>query len=74
MKGRLPRDEESDLRLRWTHRYEMAHLAELSGLAIVALYGDFFERPIADGGEQVWPPRRAHPFDLRRGLTRFDAV
>jgi len=45
--------------LRYTHRYEMQWLLELSGFEVEALHGDFARGPFVPGGEQVWLARRA---------------
>ncbi|MCH8062736.1 MAG: class I SAM-dependent methyltransferase [Chloroflexi bacterium] len=56
--GKMVSRSYSDLVLRYTFRYEMEHLLELSGFQIEALYGDFQRRPFRYGGEQVWVARR----------------
>jgi SAM-dependent methyltransferase len=48
------RIEEEHLRLRWTFRHEMRHLAELCGFAVEAEYSDFHRAPPAYGKEQIW--------------------
>lgn len=53
-RGQTLRQEHSDLRLRWSFRQELAHLIELCGLRVEALYGDFLGGPPAYGREQVW--------------------
>jgi SAM-dependent methyltransferase len=47
------------LRLRWTYRYEMAYLFELTGFEVEALYGDFSRGPPVYGGEQLWVVRKS---------------
>ncbi len=56
--GKVVTRRYSDLVLRYTFRYEMEHLLELSGFQIESLYGDFQRRPFRYGGEQVWVARR----------------
>ena len=56
--GSLIRAEDEELVLRWTYRYEMRYLLELSGLDVVAEYSDFEGSPPAYGKEQVWVARR----------------
>lgn len=57
-RGIVVRQEEEMLRLRWTYRYEMRHLLELSGFEVEAEFGDFRGSPPAYGHEQVWVARR----------------
>lgn len=52
--GSILRQEEEELRLRWTFRQEMRHLAELCGLAVEQEYSDFHRSPPAYGQEQIW--------------------
>ncbi len=56
--GRVLREEEEMLRLRWTYRWEMRYLLELAGLEVVAEHSDFKGSPPAYGNEQVWVVRR----------------
>jgi SAM-dependent methyltransferase len=56
--GSLIREEFEELTMRWTYRYEMRHLLELSGFEIVSEFSDFAGSPPAYGGEQVWVARR----------------
>jgi SAM-dependent methyltransferase len=51
--GRVLRSVHETLSLRWTYRWEMRHLLELSGLEVVAEFGDFKGGPPAYGREQV---------------------
>ena len=44
---------ETDLTLRYTHRYEMHYLLEMCGFQISHLYGDF-DRHVYTGAEQIW--------------------
>jgi SAM-dependent methyltransferase len=57
--GRVVRQEEEILRLRWTYRYEMRHLLELAGFEVEAEFSDFQGSPPAYGREQVWLARKA---------------
>lgn len=52
--GEVLRDETERLTLRWSTRSEMRLLFELTGLDVIAEYGDFNGGPPAYGGEQVW--------------------
>ena len=56
--GEVLRHERNSLELRWTYRWEMRHLLELSGYEIEAEYSDFKGSPPAYGQEQVWVARR----------------
>jgi len=56
--GTQVREEFEDLTLRWTYRYEMRHLLELSGFEPIAEYSDYGGSPPAYGGEQIWLARR----------------
>ena len=56
--GKMVARSYSDLVLRYTFRFEMEHLLELTGFQIEDLYGDFQRRPFRYGGEQVWVARR----------------
>jgi ubiquinone/menaquinone biosynthesis C-methylase UbiE len=51
--GRVVRDEEERLELRWTYRYEMHHLLELSGFAVDEELSDFAGAPPTYGREQI---------------------
>ena len=57
--GRVVRQEEEILRLRWTYRYEMRHLLELAGFEVEAEFSDVRGSPPAYGREQVWLARKA---------------
>jgi hypothetical protein len=57
--GTVVREEQEELSLRWTYRWEMRHLLELSGFEPVAEYGDYAASPPAYGGEQIWLARKA---------------
>jgi SAM-dependent methyltransferase len=59
--GAVIREELEELRLRWTYRYELHHLLELSGFEVVADYGDLAKGPPAYGGEIVIVARPALP-------------
>ncbi len=50
--------EKEVLQMRWTYRYEMRYLLELSGFAVDAEYCDFHRSPPRYGAEQVWIARR----------------
>lgn len=52
--GEALRTDTERLTLRWSLRSEMRLLFELTGLAVVADYGDFKGNPPAYGREQVW--------------------
>ncbi|HZI43350.1 MAG TPA: class I SAM-dependent methyltransferase [Gemmatimonadaceae bacterium] len=56
--GRIVRDEEEELELRWTYRYEMRYLFELTGFAIESEWSDFQYSPPAYGREQIWVATR----------------
>jgi SAM-dependent methyltransferase len=57
--GTTVREEEEELSLRWTYRWEMRHLLELEGFQPVAEYSDYAMSPPAYGGEQIWVARKA---------------
>jgi ubiquinone/menaquinone biosynthesis C-methylase UbiE len=42
------------LRLRWTYRYEMRYLFELTGFRVISEHSDFKGSPPRYGAEQVW--------------------
>ena len=52
--GDVLRDETERLTLRWSTRSEMRLLFALTGLEVIAEYGDFNNGPPAYGSEQVW--------------------
>ncbi len=56
--GNTLRQEEEVLRMRWTYRYEMRYLLELSGFEVLAEYSDYDKSPPAYGKEQIWVARR----------------
>jgi len=56
--GKLISQVHAPLIQRWTYRYEMQHLLELSGFEVKALYGDFERGPFRYGGEQIWMARK----------------
>jgi SAM-dependent methyltransferase len=56
--GSVLRQEEEELRLRWTFRQEMRHLVELCDLAIEEEYSDFQRSAPAYGKEQIWVLKR----------------
>jgi len=45
------------LRLRWTYRYEMRHLLELTGFEVEAEFSRFDRSPSVYGREQIWVSR-----------------
>ncbi len=51
--GALVRQEEHELQMRWTFRYEMRHLVEGCGLVVEAEYSDFHRSPPQYGKEQI---------------------
>jgi len=56
---RLTDTTETTLRLRTVYPREMEHLVTRAGFDIDAVYGDFDERPLAEGcGEMVWVARK----------------
>ncbi|MEO5703996.1 MAG: class I SAM-dependent methyltransferase [Candidatus Limnocylindrales bacterium] len=57
--GEVLRTETERLTLRWSLRSEMRLLFELTGLEVVADYGDFKGGPPTYGREQVWVLRNA---------------
>ncbi len=52
------RRETERLELRWTYRYELRYLLELTGFRIEAEFSDFHSSPPAYGAEQVWVAAR----------------
>jgi SAM-dependent methyltransferase len=52
--GAMVRQEEGQLQMRWTFRYEMRHLVEGCGFVVAAEYSDFQRSPPAYGKEQIW--------------------
>ena len=52
--GDIVRTFDDELRLRWTYRYEMRYLLELTGFKVLAEYSDFKGSPPRYGAEQVW--------------------
>lgn len=52
--GTVAEEEILELSLRWTYRWEMRHLLELSGFAVEAEFSDFAGSPPAYGKEQIW--------------------
>ncbi len=56
--GRVVREEDRILKLRWTYRYEMRYLFELTGFEVVSEFSDFDGSPTAYGNEQLWVVRR----------------
>ncbi|MGZ6270553.1 MAG: class I SAM-dependent methyltransferase [Candidatus Limnocylindrales bacterium] len=56
--GGPAREEIERLSLRWSYRWEMSHLLELTGYTVLAEYSDFHESPPAYGREQIWVAAR----------------
>jgi len=56
--GNALRSEKETLRMRWTYRYEMRYLLEVSGFEVEAEYSDFRGSPPKYGAEQIWVGRR----------------
>lgn len=56
--GKVLREEDEVLRMRWTYRYEMRHLLERSGFKVLKEYSDYSESPPAYGKEQIWVVER----------------
>jgi SAM-dependent methyltransferase len=57
-KGKIVREEEETLLMRWTYRWEMMYLFELCGFEVVEEYSDFRESPPDYGKEQIWIVRK----------------
>jgi SAM-dependent methyltransferase len=53
-RGRARRVDRDVLSLRWTYRWEMRYLLELTGFRIEACTGDFFGGAPRYGSEQIW--------------------
>ncbi|KAF0242424.1 MAG: hypothetical protein FD180_3922 [Planctomycetota bacterium] len=58
-RGKLLREDDRWLSIRWTYRWEMAHLLELCGFDAEACYGGFHGEAPAYGREQVWVAKKA---------------
>ena len=56
--GRVISKSYAKLALRFTYRYEMQYLFELSGFRVENLYGDFQRGDFRYGGEQIWVARK----------------
>ncbi len=56
--GRVLREEQERIEMRWTYRYEMRHLLDLCGFEVEGEYSDFKRSPPAYGREQVWVASR----------------
>jgi SAM-dependent methyltransferase len=52
--GAILRHESERLTMRWTYRYEMRYLLELTGFKVDGEFSDFIGSPPAYGREQVW--------------------
>jgi SAM-dependent methyltransferase len=57
--GRVVREEEELLELRWIFRYEMQYLLELTGFVVESEVSDYLGAPPAYGKEQIWIASRA---------------
>lgn len=55
--GNALRRERETLRMRWTYRFEMRYLLEVSGFEVVAEFSDFRGSPPQYAAEQVWVAR-----------------
>ena len=56
--GKVLEKSYSSLTLRFSYRYEIQHLLELSGFQVENLYGDFNRNPFRHGAEQIWLTRK----------------
>lgn len=56
--GSLVREELEELTMRWSYRFEMGYLFELTGLEVINEFSDFKRSPPAYGHEQIWLVRR----------------
>ena len=56
--GKVLERSHSSLTLRFSYRYEIQHLLELSGFQVENLYGDFNRNPFRHGAEQIWLTRK----------------
>jgi SAM-dependent methyltransferase len=56
--GRVVREEEEILRMRWTYRWEMRYLLELSGFEVLAEYSDYGKSPPDYGREMIFVARK----------------
>jgi hypothetical protein len=61
--GTVLREEIEEFVLRWTYRYELHHLLELSGFDMVNEYSDFRRSPPVYGRELVVVARRGDEID-----------
>lgn len=57
--GNMVSREYTEVRLRYSFRYELEYLLNLCGFEVEALYGDFQRGPFRPGIQQVWIARRA---------------
>lgn len=53
LNGGVIRQEEHELQMRWSFRYEMRHLVEGCGFVVEAEYSDFHRSPPRYGKEQI---------------------
>lgn len=56
--GVIAEEQELELSLRWTYRWEMRHLLRLAGFMVEAEFSDFVGSPPAYGKEQIWVARK----------------
>ncbi len=56
--GKVVSRSYNSLNIRFTYRYEMQHLLELTGFKVEELYGDFQRGPFKYGGQQIWVSRK----------------
>lgn len=56
--GYVVREDDECMILRWTYRWEMRYLLELSGFTVLAEYSNFKSAPPAYGKEQIWVARK----------------
>jgi SAM-dependent methyltransferase len=61
--GNALRREQETLRMRWTYRFEMRYLLQVSGFEVAAEYSDFHASPPRYAAEQVWVARRPRRTD-----------
>ncbi|MBU0638468.1 MAG: class I SAM-dependent methyltransferase [Planctomycetes bacterium] len=56
--GRVVRQDDETLTMRWIYRQEMRYLFELCGFVVEAEFSDFAASPPAYGKEQIWVVRK----------------
>jgi hypothetical protein len=57
--GHILRVEDEILRMRWTYRWEMRYLFELTGFEVENEFSDFRESPPAYGKDQIWVVKKS---------------